>query len=83
MLPPDGQLAFGNALEAGLSPATVVSITVTSQNYRQKLVPSYYLQLLDRPVDSIGLDACVNPLQHGVRNENVIAQFVGSLEYFN
>ena len=41
------------------------------------------MQYLDRPADSSGLNAFVNQLQHGVLDEDVIAEIVAAQEYFN
>ena len=44
---------------------------------------TFYQRFLHRPADSTGLAAWTAALRNGMRDEDAIAQFVGSGEYFS
>jgi hypothetical protein len=77
-----GQTTFSRLLTSGGTPAQVVTAIVTSAEYRQNLVQSYYQRFLHRTAEPGGLAAWVADLQGGARDEAVIAGIISSQEYF-
>jgi hypothetical protein len=84
-------------LSVGIPRDLVANIVVTSVEAETTLVESYYEPILHRAADQTGLTAFVNLLHSfvnarqpifvgepasGIRDEDIIAQIVGSLEYF-
>jgi len=67
---------------SGTTPGQVVTAVVSSLEYQQDLVRSFYMRFLHRTADSTGLNAFVQALQGGTRDEQCIAGIVGSDEYF-
>jgi uncharacterized delta-60 repeat protein len=74
----DGTLFFA-AATARQADALAVA---TSGEYRTNLVAGYYKQLLGRTGSADEINFWVGQLQSGVRDEQVIAAFVASDEYF-
>jgi hypothetical protein len=94
---PVGFTHFAGMLSVGIPRDLVANIVVTSVEAETTLVESYYERFLHRAGDPTGLTAFVNLLHSfvnarqpifvgepasGIRDEDVIAQIVGSLEYF-
>jgi uncharacterized protein DUF4214 len=75
-------LLWENALGT-MSRDQVASMILGSFEYDTDLVKSYYLQFLRRPADPTGLNAFAMALNTGTTDEEVIAQLIGSLEYFS
>jgi hypothetical protein len=61
----------------------ILSTILGSTEYRQLLVQSFFQAYLRRPPDTGGLNYWVGRLQQGVSDEDVIAGFVSSPEYYN
>ena len=70
------------ALASGESRTDLAASIVASREFDQHLVNGWYPEFLHRPADP-GSAIYVNELQSSVRNEQVIAQIVGSTEYAN
>jgi autotransporter-associated beta strand protein len=79
---PTGRATFDQALAAGVSRSQVVQAVLTSGEYHQLLVQSYFQQYLHRQADPFGLNTFVDALHQNVRDEVIIAAIVGSQEYF-
>ncbi|HEV3082071.1 MAG TPA: DUF4214 domain-containing protein [Gemmataceae bacterium] len=79
---PAGQSADEQALAGGMMRSTIAAVVFGSQEYLQDLVQSYYLTYLKRPPDSGGLAAFVAVMQQGTTDQQVIADILGSPEYF-
>jgi hypothetical protein len=62
--------------------ATVANSLLQSSEYRSNLVTSYYTRFLLRTPSAAEVSPWVNQLAQGVSDETVIANFVGSPEYF-
>ncbi len=77
-----GRAAWDQAFAMGETTMQVALAILGSNEYRQDLVQSIYLQFLDRNADSGGLAAFVNLLNSGARDEAVIAMIAGSGEFF-
>jgi hypothetical protein len=60
----------------------VATALFASTEYRQDLVRGIYPTYLSRPADPAGLDAWVSALANGTRDEIVLNNILGSLEYF-
>ncbi len=80
---PSGQVAFSQQLANGVSTTAVATEIATSQEAQKDLVDAFYLAFLRRTADAGGESFFVNELLQGTRDEQVIAQLVGSAEYFN
>jgi hypothetical protein len=80
---PSGQANWSAQLAAGIPRTAVAMAIVSSAEAGQGLVQGYYRQFLHRDADSTGLNSFVAALQHGVRDEQIIAILVGSDEYFS
>ncbi len=80
-----GAAAFwGNMFEDhSITRIEFVAAVDTSSEYYQDLVSGYYLQFLRHNADPLGRNAFASLLSSGTTDEQVIAQFVGSDEYFN
>ena len=82
---------YGQALAGGQTPAQVATFLFAQNGYHQALVLGYYQKYLDRGVTSLDEVAFwTNMLNQGMRDEAVIALFVGgdtamnlSNEFFN
>ena len=61
---------------------TIASQFLFSVEGRQVLVESYYSSILGRTFDRAGLDYWTQQLLTGASDENIIADFLSSQEYF-
>jgi hypothetical protein len=77
-----GQSTFMAQLQNGVSRTTVALELLTSTEYRTNLVSGYYSTFLGRTGSSGEVGGWVNALANGVKDEQVIDAFVGSVEYF-
>ncbi|HET6883064.1 MAG TPA: DUF4214 domain-containing protein, partial [Pirellulales bacterium] len=77
------QAAINAELAAGASRMTIAAQTMSSTEYRQDLVGSFYLRYLNRPADAAGLNYNVGRLAEGASEEAVLAGFLASPEYYN
>jgi Domain of unknown function (DUF4214) len=77
---PSERSADDTALSGGESRTALAGSIAGSQEFDQHLVAGWYPEFLHRPADP-GSVFYVNELQANVRNEQVIAQIVGSAEY--
>ena len=78
-----GLASFLGALANGMTRQSVADAIFHSDECRQDLVQTFYQRFLHRPADSAGLAAWTAALRNGMRDEDAIAQFVGSGEYFS
>ena len=69
-------------LTASVPRATVAAEILSSSEGRDVLVQRFYLRFLRRGADPGGEAGWAGVLQHGGRDEQVIAGLVGSDEYF-
>jgi hypothetical protein len=83
MLDSSGQSTFMAQLQNGVSRTTVALELLTSTEYRTNLVSGYYTTFLGRTGSSGEVGGWVNALANGVKDEQVIDAFVGSVEYFH
>src|SRR5439155_26083874 len=67
--------------EAGIR-ATVSASIASSPEYRSRLVQGYYANFLHRTASTVEVQGWVNALGRGVSDEQVIAAFVSSTEYY-
>jgi hypothetical protein len=81
LLDPGGQAAWIQAFANGATPYQVGGAVLTSLEYRQDLVHSYYSAYLFRDPDSAGLAGWVALMENGTRDETVIAGITGSAEF--
>jgi uncharacterized protein (TIGR03118 family) len=77
-----GRASFLRALTTGTTRTQVATIIFTSPEFRNDLVRSYYTRFLHRNADAGGLATFVGLLNQNTRDEEVIADLVGSAEYF-
>jgi hypothetical protein len=77
-----GRAYWDSQLTGGTSRAAVALALLTSQEAYQVKVASYYQRFLHRVPASGEGNTWVSMLQHGGHDEQVIANFVGSDEYF-
>lgn len=68
-------------LRAGAGRGSVALGFLLSTEHLTTVVNGYYQQLLGRNIDSSGARSWVSALQHGVRDEQIIAGIVSSPEY--
>jgi hypothetical protein len=80
---PGGLSYYLGQLASGMSRVLVARSVLMSREAKEVLVRDYYIRFLRRPADPGGLNAFATLLQVGAREEQVIAIFVGSLEYYN
>ena len=80
---PSGDQSWGAMLTGGASTEAVAGLVLQSGEARQDLVQDYYLAFLHRTPDSNGVAGFVNAMQHGEREEQVVAGIVGSPEYYS
>jgi hypothetical protein len=78
-----GKAGWNQLLSQGGTRAQVAVGFFASLEYDIDLVNSWYLTFLHRPADPGGLAGFVSALLHGVREEGLVATFVGSEEYFS
>jgi len=76
-----GRTSFDQLLGMGVSRIYVANVILTSQEYRQDLVQSYYQRFLHRAADTAGLTGFVSILQSGGTDNTVIASILSSEEY--
>lgn len=75
---------FQNGLNSGQTNRfQVAQAVLASQEYRTDLADIYFLGFLHRQGDSGGLSYFATQLGNGVTDENVLAQFLGTDEFFN
>jgi hypothetical protein len=79
---PTGEAFFAAQIQAGASRTTVALELLTSAEYRTDLVASYYSTFLGRSGSTNEIKLWANSLTSGLRDENVISNFVSSQEYF-
>lgn len=60
----------------------VINGFLASQEYRRKLVNSFYEDLLDRDGTNVELNAAVSAIASGARDESIMAEVVAGDEYF-
>src|SRR5437870_12498446 len=77
---PAGQSAWTNALTY-LDRATVADLILTSPESQQDLIQSLYQQYLHRQADEAGLAAWLTNLQHGMTDQTLTADILGSDEF--
>jgi hypothetical protein len=75
------------ALKAGRTNSPVPASAVAAEVFagaesQQDLVTGFYQRFLQRAPDAAGLSAYTGQLQQGANDEQVIAQLVGSPEFF-
>jgi hypothetical protein len=75
--------AFNRLMQQGASRTQVALIVVSSSEAEARVVQALYQTFVHRPADQAGLNFYVNALQHGARFEAVVADIVGSQEYYN
>ena len=78
---PAGQSGWTNALTY-LDRTTVAALILTSPESQQDLIQSAYQQYLRRPADSSGLAGWLANLQHGMTDQTLAADILGSDEFF-
>jgi hypothetical protein len=78
---PTGQVAFGQALDNGVSPGAVAAAVFGSDEYQQDLIQAVYGRFLHRTADATGLALFTSAMKHGARDEDILAAVVGSPEY--
>ncbi len=77
-----GRMQFDMELAGGASRQQVAAQIFASGEYKGSVVDGFYTAFLHRVPDGGGLFANVNLLVSGMRDEDLIAVFVGSPEYF-
>jgi uncharacterized delta-60 repeat protein len=82
IIDPPSLQSFMQALDRGaLTQAQVSTIIFGSSEYLADLTETLYQRYLHRNADAAALTAVVNALEHGARDEGIIAVLVGSDEY--
>jgi hypothetical protein len=80
---PAGQAYFLSQIAAGVSPKQLTFTFAASPEREAQRIGVDYLRYLHRPLDVAGQAYWVDQfVHHGASNENVIAGFLASLEYF-
>jgi len=79
---PVGTALIQKEFAAGADRTTIADGVYTSPEYLKRLVASYYQEYLHRSADPAGQSVWVGLLEHGTSPEQVIAGFVGSVEYY-
>jgi streptogramin lyase len=77
-----GRSSLDQALNHGVPLAQVGAAVIGSDEFRQDLVQSFYQRFLRRQGETAGLQGWTGVLRAGARDEQVIAEIVGSSEYF-
>jgi hypothetical protein len=80
---PGGQAAWNQAFASGATTYQIAGAILTSVEYRQDLITSWYVGFLGRLPDSGGLNGWLMQLEQGARDESIIASILGSAEFFN
>jgi hypothetical protein len=79
-----GKQSWLNALNSGWSRTAVAYAFTGSTEQLSQKVTGYYLTFLKRsPSSDTDVSYWVNAMQNGVHDENVMANFIGSQEYFD
>jgi streptogramin lyase len=78
---PAGQSFWSNAL-THLDRSAVAAFILTSPESQQHLIESAYQQYLDRPADPVGLANALVSVQRGMVDQTLIAEIIGSVEFF-
>ena len=81
-----GRAAMESAFAQGMSRAEIAATILSSQEYRQNLVESFYMRFLDRNADAFGMRNALNALNTGWTDERVMAGTMGEPvlnEFFN
>jgi hypothetical protein len=73
-----GQALYSGALSAGVGRQQLAGIILTSAEYRQNLVGSYYQKLLQRAPQPEEVNGFKNALTGGARLEHLLAVILGS-----
>jgi uncharacterized repeat protein (TIGR01451 family) len=79
----DDETFWTGQLASGMSRGQVALLIANSAENDTLLITADYNHYLNRAPDSHGLMFYLQQFDDGVTNENVIAEFTGSLEYFN
>ncbi|MFI5382038.1 MAG: DUF4214 domain-containing protein [Tepidisphaerales bacterium] len=74
--------AADDSLLATTTLAQFAAVLLSSTEYRTDLIDAIYVHYLHRHADPLGLNSFMAELNAGVPDETVIAQVVGSPEYF-
>jgi hypothetical protein len=84
MYAPDAQglQAWLNALQGGMDPGQIALGFAASGEREAQRITADYLKYLGRDPEPNIVPVWVNAFLHGTSNENVVAGFVGSAEYF-
>lgn len=80
---PAALAAIENELSAGATRTTVVEQVLTTNEYRQNVVQTYFSQYLGRTADATALSAGTASLNAGVSDQQLAAAIIASDEYFN
>jgi uncharacterized protein GlcG (DUF336 family) len=78
---PSGQAHFSRLLGSNTSRTQVAGAILSSAEYRQDVIDTFYVHFLGRHADSIGLSFAFSALQSGARDERVAAAILASQEY--
>ncbi|HEV3080369.1 MAG TPA: kelch repeat-containing protein [Gemmataceae bacterium] len=78
---PAGRSGMEQILAGGGSRTQVTTIVFTSLEYDLDLVNIWYETFLHRPADATGLNNFASALGQGTRDETIVADIVGSVEY--
>ena len=81
IISPFVRMCLVTASEAGIR-QNVSTIIISSPEYRFKLVQDYYMKLLRRTGSVLELQGWANALASGQTDEQVLAEFLSSPEYF-
>lgn len=74
---------WSSQIAAGMSPATVATVFVTSSEYQNDLITGYYVSYLGHTPDAGGLNYWRSLLAAGLPRTTVQAGILASGEYFN
>lgn len=75
-------VGFGQALAGGMARGQAASLVLSSNEYRNLLVQTDFQSVMGKLPDAQGLAFFVGELQHGVSDQVVLAQILGSAEAF-
>jgi hypothetical protein len=78
-----GSAVWMSALSSGMDRASLAEQVLTSQEADTDLVLPDYEHFLGRPADAAGLASWLGQLQSGVRDEAILAGFLGSTEFYH
>lgn len=77
-----GASTFVNALTGGASRASVAQAILASDEYRSKLITSYYNRFLNRAPSAAEVSYWLPAFTAGLTDEQIASQFIASPEYF-